>query len=216
MPRPKRTTDTNAAGGRRRLRILLGLAALALVAVASVGVLEAFAGEGGSSPTGEELAETSPGQGHLIRTYGLEPAGAEPVTTLANGEEVGVIFGEHARCLERTRGGEISGEACAPNVALGTTQAITVSDECAAGSDQRMEIMALAPTEASGATLISSDHSTRSVSVQSGLAVFEGANPSEGDPYPTSIVWTNESGQLSEAGLPVEADRFCYPAEEPQ
>jgi hypothetical protein len=196
--------------------VLLLLLGLALLAVAVFGALGAFAGEGGSSPTGEQLSEVSAGPGRLIRAYGFEPSEASSVASLANGDHVGVILGHAARCLVRTRDGELSGEACAPDAALGTSQAMTVSDECGAGSDQRMEITALAPEAASGATLIYSDESTRSASVEEGLAIFEGTNPKEGDPYPTAIAWTNENGRIAEGRLPVEDGRFCLPAEEPQ
>jgi hypothetical protein len=197
----------------RSRRTLIG--ATALVAMTGgVGTYAAVASK--SSPAtnpGQQVALAPPGPERILRAYGATAADATYLFTLANGDTVGLVTATGAKCLVRSRGGAIAGEECAGDPGIVSGQGISITDECGAGSDQRMEITGLAPEGAAAVRLTISDGTAQTTPVVDGAFKFDDTNPGSGDPYPTGVDWVDNGTTVGSARLPVVGDQFCEPAD---
>jgi hypothetical protein len=199
--------------GTRPQRLALGAAA-ALLSLAGAGAWAATGGANGPAPgPGARAAGAGPRPGRLLRADGLGAVRATPLFTLANGDSVSLVSAGGARCLLRSRRGQPDGEACAAGAGTLAGQGITVTDECAAGSPQRMEITGLAPEGTVSVRLRWSDGGGQDTAVLDGAFRFEGTNPGPADPYPVGVEWLDRAGAASgTAPLPVRGEEFCLPA----
>jgi len=161
------------------------------------------------------LAATPSGPGRLLRADHVSAANAVPVFTLGNGQQVSVASSGKIRCLLRTVAGHLAGEACADTDINEGARSITVSDECAAGGQNRMEITGLAPEGTTTVRLDYTNDTHEDTTVLDGAFRFEGTNPAPGAAYPTGVEWLSNGVSGGSAPLPVKEDEFCLPAEEP-
>lgn len=93
-------------------------------------------------------------------------------------------------------------------------QGIAVTDECSISGKNRMEIVGIAPEQASSVKLVYSDASSKTTPVVEGAFAFNGTNPGQSEPYPTAVEWLGSEGTNDgAASLPVVEDEFCLPAE---
>jgi hypothetical protein len=171
---------------------------------------------GDSQPAGNgaRVAAVTPGPGRLLRAYGFDAHNAVPIFTLANGQDVGLLVDAEAKCLLRTLNGRIAGETCATDAAIPAGEGITVNDECGSTGEHLMEIIGLAPEDASAVRLLISDDKFRTAPTEEGAFKFDATNPEPGRPYPTGVEWVDSAGAgLGTAPLPVSGDEFCPPAQ---
>jgi hypothetical protein len=194
----------------RKSLSVAGAIAIAL-AVSSAAAYAAASSSVNASP-GERAATVAPGPGRQLRANGLSASDAKPLFTLANGESVGLVANDVAKCLVRSLGSRSAGETCATTAAIAEGHGVSVGDECGSSGKNLMEITGLAPEGAADVRLISSDGTSQTTSVVSGAFKFDGTNPVAGGPYPTGIEWLGSNGSsVGTAGLPVDGDQFCLP-----
>lgn len=160
----------------------------------------------------EQLHAEPTGPGRFAHAFGIDSSEATEVFTLGNGATISVAETSRAKCLFAVKDGG-TGETCDTDVAINAGTAVAVTDECGSAGDGRMEITGLAPAGAATARLDISDDSTESTVVDRGAFRFEGANPTEGSPYPTSVTWLRgNDSSITTASLPVNGDEFCIPS----
>ena len=166
------------------------------------------AGEPAASQV-EQFTKVAPGPGRALRESHLTASNATPAFSLRDGSTVSTVTSGATSCLVRSVQGH-DGATCASPAGIAEGHGISVSDECGAGGDNRMEIIGLAPKGAQNAILRSSDGTTESTPVVSGAFMFEGTNPAPGTPHPSTVEWLGASGgTLGAAGLPVKGGNFC-------
>lgn len=182
----------------------------AIVATVTAGSVTALT-TGASSSTQQAIATTPAGPYHAARAFGLDTATAKSVFSLHDGDQVALIRGGDARCLLRTREGQLVGEACATSAGVTSGEGITVSDECASTGAQLMEITGLAPEAATAVRLLYTDGTSVTEPVVEGACKFEGHNPRPQAPYATAVQWVSEGQAGETALLPVRDGQFCLP-----
>jgi hypothetical protein len=203
-----------SARSRRNGIIAAGVTAIVACAATAGGYVAISSGDSQPAGNGARVAAVTPGPGRLLRAYGFDAQNAVPVFTLANGQNVGLLIDAEAKCLLRTLNGRIAGETCGTDAAIPTGEAITVNDECGSAGNDLMEIIGLAPENASAVRLLISDGSSKTAPTEEGAFKFDGRNPASGQPYPTGVEWVGSDGAgVGTAPLPVSGDDFCPPAQ---
>jgi hypothetical protein len=202
-----------SARNRRNGMIAAGATAIAVCAATAGGYAAISSGDSQPEGNGARVATVTPGPGRLLRAYGFDAQSAVPVFTLANGQNVGLLDSAEAKCLLRTLHERIAGETCGTDNGIPAGEAITVNDECGSARNDLMEIVGIAPKDASAVRLLTSDGSSKTAPTQDGAFKFDGTNPVAGRPYPTGVEWVDSDGaSVGTAPLPVSGDDFCPPA----
>jgi len=190
----------------RRSRLLIVALITAAIGVAAAAI--ALADTGGSPA---EQIKANPGPEAFLAADKVSASQAQAVFTLKNGQAVSVIDSGSSRCLLHRIGSHTVGR-CFSEAKVDEGEAITVADECGTSGKNLMEITGLAPAGATGARLAYSDGSSQDATIVDGAFKFEGTNPGQGDPYPTSVSWSGpSSATTSSSALPVSAGQFCLP-----
>jgi hypothetical protein len=197
----------------RRSGLTIGALVVLTLAAAVVSAYAVASADSGGQPSAIESLRAGPGgPGVFARASDLNPAAATPVFALRDGREVSVVANSSAECLISKAGARIAGETCDTLAAIDEGKAISVTDECAASSQQLMEITGLAPEGVTSVRLESSDGSYQTATVVDGAFKFDGTNPAEGAPYPTGVAWiAGDGASVGTAQWPVEGDQFCIP-----
>jgi hypothetical protein len=182
------------------------------ILVAAIGVSFAAYALADGAPGGTVAQmKSAPGPEAFVQSYGLTSSEGQLAFTLKDGESVKVLEKGSSRCLLHGVGSHFDGR-CFPDAAVNEGSGISVYDECGTSGKNLMEITGLAPAGVSGVRLLSSDGTSQETSVVDGAFRFEGTNPGQGDPYPTSVQWIkSSSGAGGSAQLPVSGGQFCLP-----
>jgi hypothetical protein len=171
----------------------------------------AYAFASGDSGSPAEQIEAHPGPEAFLQAHGVSASESEPAFTLENGQTVSTIHNGQTRCLLHGIGERVTGN-CFSEAEIAEGEAVTVLDECGTSGRNLMEITGLAPDGTGGVRLSHSDGSTEDVAITDGAFKFEGTNPAQGEPYPTSVEWIGENGSSKgTAALPVGEGKFCLP-----
>jgi len=182
-----------------------------VLVVAAAAAISAYALAAENSGGSAEAIQTHPGPEAFLQAHGVSASEATPAFTLRNGQTVSTIDNGHTRCLLHGIEKLVTGN-CFSEAEIAEGEGVTVLDECGTTGKNLMEITGLAPDGAAGVRLLHSDGTIASAPLTDGAFRFEGTNPAEGEPYPTSVEWVGANGgSAGTASLPVRDGKFCLP-----
>jgi hypothetical protein len=182
---------------RPRRRFRRGALAIAIALVGS-GTALAASSQLGSSDRASDAMKRLPeiAQQHKdrleTRSYGLNPDTAEHLFTTPDGLDVSKVSDPGETCVQVSDGED----HCYPasNVALGI--AYTVTDNCTPGTGHPMRIMGAAPEGTSTVVIRYSRGDDHSIQAVSGVFLWDGTTPSQGQPHPTNIEYHGADGAI--------------------
>lgn len=145
----------------------------------------------------------------LARSFGIDPTAAKPVFRDSRGKTV--LLGRSAvgACLVQWYG-----DTCRTAAQIAAGDGTTVTADCSTvGAARDLTISGLVPPTISAVHVGFSDGSQRTAKTVDGAYLIEGATPEPGEPYPTTIDWTDGAGKTARsAPFPYDGQHLCVPA----